>query len=150
MFKSLFSTRKPAFDPALGDALGQTILSDAKQGKFDTLLREIDAMRNGQWDRRAFYIDLVGEYLTNTRNIETLFDNSTGNLIKGNIAINLAWKARGGGQADTVSKEGWESFFKYLDSAARYLIRAGNKIKKTQHHSPFCRPLQWDYKLTAK
>ena len=68
----MFGTKKPVFDPALGDPLGKVILSEAGQGKINTLLEKVDLLRTGEWDRRAFYIDLAGEYLTNTDSMEML------------------------------------------------------------------------------
>ncbi len=128
MFKSLFrTTTKPVFDPALGDQLGQIILDEAKRGKLDTLLKEVDLLRNDEWDRRAFYVDLAGKYLTDIKNPDTLSDIPLHNLLKGNLAINLAWRARGGGDASTVSKDGWNLFHKKLDIAGRYLLRAGEQ-----------------------
>jgi len=150
LFKSIFNTKKPIFDPALGDVLGKKILSEARRGQFDTLLKEIVTIRSGQWDRRAFYFDLIGEHLTNSKNVEAVSDTSVGNLIKGSIAINLAWKARGGGQADTVSKEGWGLFFKYLDFAAQYLIRAGEQDKEDPTPFAFLQTVAMGLQLDRK
>jgi hypothetical protein len=151
LYKSLFDTKKPVFDPALGTVLGKIILGEARQGKVDTLLKEVVKMRSGQWDKRAFYVDLTGEHLTNAKNIETLSDTPIGNLLKGNVAINLAWKARGGGQADTVSKEGWNLFFKHLNYAGRYLLRAGEQDKEDPTPFAFLQTvamgLQLDHKI---
>ena len=127
MFKSIFGPMKPVFDPALGDTLGKKILAEAKQGRVNLLSTELASIRNNQWDRRAFYVDLAGQYLTDIRVLETLPDTSIGNLIRGSIAIELAWKARGSGQADTVSKDGWEGFFRNLDFAGRCLLRSGEQ-----------------------
>jgi len=127
MLKSIFGPSKPVFDPALGDALAKKILAEATQGKITLLSSELATIRNKEWDRRAFYVELAGQYITDIRVMETLPDTSIGNLIRGSIAIELAWKARGGGQAETVSKEGWNGFFKNLDFAGSCLLRSGEQ-----------------------
>lgn len=127
MLNSLFGTRKPVFDPALGDAVATKIIAGALQGKTDSLLKEIAPIRNNQWDRRAFYIELFGEHIADIRVLETLPDTSIGNLARGGIAIHLAWRARGHGQAATVTKEGWTGFFKNLNLAAHCLLRSGEQ-----------------------
>ena len=43
---------------------------------------------------------------------------------RGCVLIKLAWQARGGGWASTVSEEGWELFRQLLDGAERDLERA--------------------------
>lgn len=127
MFKSLFGAPKPVYDPALGDGLGIGILAEARQGRIDTLLKEIDLFRVGKWDVRSFYIDLAAEYLPNSVNLEKLPDTPAGNLIKGAGAIKLAWKARGSGTAKTVSEVGWVMFHDYLHTAGKHLTRASEQ-----------------------
>jgi hypothetical protein len=127
MFKSLFGTKKPVFDPALGDPLGTIILGEARQGKFDILLKRVEPLRTGEWDRRAFYIDLAAKNSTKSEKVDTLPDTPLGNLIQGNVAIELAWKARGSGDAATVTENGANLFFKYLNTAGKYLSRAAEQ-----------------------
>jgi hypothetical protein len=127
MFKSLFGAPKPVYDPALGDSLGISILAEAKLGRLDTLLKEIDRFRVGKWDARAFYLDLAAENIPNTVNLEKLPDTPVGNLIKGAGTINLAWKARGRGDAKTVSEVGWVMFHDYLHTAGKHLTRASQQ-----------------------
>jgi peroxiredoxin len=45
-------------------------------------------------------------------------------LLKGQAHIELAWQARGGGYANTVSKEGWKGFEEHLQTAEVALNRA--------------------------
>lgn len=123
----LFGPQSTALDPTLGDPLGKAIVKEARRGKIDTLLTKVDSLRAGEWDRRAFYVDLAGQHLSSDKNIEMLPDVAIGNLVKGCAGIERAWKARGGGQADTVSKDGWNLFFKHLDFAGKQLVRAGEQ-----------------------
>ncbi len=127
MLNTLFGPRKPEFDPALGDAVARKILAGALQGKAEVLLTEIAPVRKNQWDRRAFYMELFGEHIADIRVLETLPDTPVGNLARGSIAMQLAWRARGRGDAATVTKEGWEGFFKNLNLAAHCLLRAGDQ-----------------------
>ncbi len=127
MLNSLFGARKPVFDPALGDGVARKILAGALQGKPDSLLTEIAPIRNNQWDRRAFYIELFAEHIADIRVLETLPDTPVGNLARGSIAIQLAWRARGHGDAATVTEEGGKGFFKNLNLAAHCLLRAGEQ-----------------------
>jgi hypothetical protein len=126
MLKFLFGFQS-ALDPALGDPLANAVMNEAKRGKIDTLLTKVDALRSGEWDRRMFYADLAGDWLTSDQNIEMLPDVAIGNLVRGSAAIKRAWKARGGGQADTVSESGANQFFKHLDFAGKQLIRAAEQ-----------------------
>jgi hypothetical protein len=127
MLKFLFGEDKPVYDPALGDSLGTAILDEARQGKFDTLFKKVELLRTGEWDRRAFYIDLAGKQSANVQRLETLSDTPLGNLLRGSMAIELAWKARGHGDAVTVTNDGRKLFFKYLNFAGKYLSRAAEQ-----------------------
>src|SRR5688572_27861077 len=99
MLQSLFGIGKPTFDPALGDPLGRTILDEAKRGKVDALLREVEGLRAGQWDRRAFYMDLAGEHLSDHLVLDKLPDSPLVNILRGSAGIRPAWHVRGGGTA---------------------------------------------------
>lgn len=50
--------------PAGDDRLGLQIVEEAKKGKLDTVLRELNKFREGAWDQRAFYCGLAGSHLT--------------------------------------------------------------------------------------
>lgn len=130
MFKSLFRPRKPVLDPTLGDPLAKLILKDAQHGKLTTLIQHEDRLREGEWDRRFFYVDLIGKSIADPSCIETLPDTPLGHLVRGCAAINLAWKARGRGQAETVSEEGAMMFFKYLEYALHHLVHAAEQDSK--------------------
>ena len=45
-------------------------------------------------------------------------------VLDGEMHIMEAWKARGGGYANTVTQEGWEAFRTHLNTAARHLTAA--------------------------
>jgi hypothetical protein len=127
MFKNLFGEKKLELDPTLGDRLARSILGEAKQGKVNTFLKEVERLRFGEWDRRAFYADLVGEHLTDLKTIERLPDTPLGNLIQGSTALRFAWAARGSGRANSVTESGWKYFHKYLEVAQQRLLRAGEQ-----------------------
>jgi hypothetical protein len=133
VFNSMFGPKKPekpVFDPTLGDGLAKKILDEAKLGKCNILLNKVAVLRNGQWDKRAFYVDLASEFLINTQFVDEFADDALGNLLRGSIAIHLAWKARGSGMAETVTEDGRVGFFKYLDIAAKCLLRAAEQDKE--------------------
>src|SRR5690606_9898351 len=46
------------------------------------------------------------------------------NMMRGELEIVLAWKARGGGWANTVTEQGWEEFFRQLENARGHLAAA--------------------------
>jgi hypothetical protein len=45
-------------------------------------------------------------------------------VLAGNLCINLAWEARGGGWAYKVTQEGWEGFRKNMATARKHLLKA--------------------------
>ena len=47
-------------------------------------------------------------------------------VLEGQYEINEAWKARGGGYADTVTDEGWKGFRQHLAQARKCFTRAWN------------------------
>jgi hypothetical protein len=51
-------------------------------------------------------------------------DASTSWLLKGEANIEMAWQARGGGYANTVTDEGWKSFKEHLNTAGKSLEHA--------------------------
>jgi hypothetical protein len=127
LFDGIFDIQEPVLDPTLGDPLARKLLDSIKQGNIDAVLKDLDTVRAGRWDDRNFYVWLVGNHLADTGSNVDLPDTASGNLIKGNIKINLAWKARGGAVADKVTEEGWKQFFAELDQAGRHLVRAGEQ-----------------------
>ncbi|MDB5319113.1 MAG: hypothetical protein JWN40_744 [Phycisphaerales bacterium] len=46
------------------------------------------------------------------------------NLLYGRYEVKAAWQARGGGWANTVTDDGWKSFFDHLSKARDYLTKA--------------------------
>jgi hypothetical protein len=135
MFKNLFGEKKLELDPTLGDRLAKSILGEARQGKVNTFFKEVEKLRFGEWDRREFYVDLVGENLTDLTTIQKLPDTPLGNLVQGCAALHFAWKARGSGRASTVTESGWKYFYQYLEVAQRCLLRAGEQ--DTEDPTPF-------------
>ncbi len=136
LLRSLFRLRKPIYDPALGDQLGRVCLHEARQGKLDAALTTLHALREGEWDRRAFYIDLIGQELQTPSSAQALFpDTPLGNLIRGSYGIYNAWKARGSGTADTVEDMGWHLFSEHLKTAANSLLRSAEQ--DPQDPTPF-------------
>ena len=45
-------------------------------------------------------------------------------VLRGDAEIDAAWKARGGGYANTVTAEGWKGFESHLSAARKYLTQA--------------------------
>ena len=129
MFKNIFKRPlpKPIFDPALRDPLGQKILAEAKAGQAQLLQEKIVTMREGQWDRRMFYVDLAGEFMASRDKVEALPDTAVGNLIRGTHAIHWAWEARGSGQAESVQSDQWPVFFQRLELGVNNLLRAAEQ-----------------------
>lgn len=118
---------KPVFNPALGDSLATIILKESREGKLTTAFEAIAPMRTDDWDRRGFYAELAGRYLRQSENLVSAPDNSLGNLIRGYYYTHAAWDARGGGQADTVTNQGWTLFFERLELARTFLVRSADQ-----------------------
>ena len=118
---------KPVFNPALGDLLATILLKESMAGKLTTAFDAIAPIRTGDWDRRAFYAELAGRYFSQPESLLSTPDNSLGNLIRGYHYIHAAWAARGGGQADSVTNQGWISFFDKLGMARAALERSAEQ-----------------------
>jgi hypothetical protein len=150
MFRPLFKPKKPELDPALGDRLAKVILSEAKQENLTTLLKEVVSLRAGEWDRRAFYIDLAAEHMTRPDSLKKLPDTPFGNLVKGRMATRFAWKVRGGGTGDTVSEDTWESFYEYLSISGRHLLRAAEQDEQDPTPFAFLQPVAMGLQMERK
>ena len=94
-------------------------------------------MRNGRWDQRSYYISVVSEYLTDIKPIERVSDPRLRNILFAETRVQLAWKARGSGTANTVTDSGWQSFFQYLQNAQNVLLRAAEQ--DVEDPTPFAR-----------
>lgn len=116
--------KKPIYDPTLGDPFAKVILAEAKKGHFKTTLTELESLKQGNWDQRAFYIDLIGQYLNETHSLP---DSPTANLIRGTFEIHQAWLARGRETADQVTTDGWRIFFARLQKARDFLLQAAEQ-----------------------
>lgn len=57
------------------------------------------------------------------------------NVFGGNAHIRAAWRARGGGFANTVTEEGWRGFFAHLAEAER-LLNAAWKLRPDHPEAP--------------
>lgn len=124
---NLFRKKPLTFDPALGDPLALMILREAREGRTTTLFTKVAGLRQGQWDRRAFYIDLAGKQLVESKKPLDLPDTPLSHLLLGSMAIEAAWKARTGGVAADVTEEGWKGFFACLEQAAQSLTLAAQQ-----------------------
>ncbi len=84
-------------------------------------------LRDNKWDLRAFYVTLVAQHLLNPHRVQRLDDTPLCNLIKGRVGIHMAWQSRGYGTGDTVTDDRARLFFKHLQSAEQYLLRAAEQ-----------------------
>ncbi|MEM9774111.1 MAG: hypothetical protein AAF902_05995 [Chloroflexota bacterium] len=124
MFKRTLQYINPSFDPTMGNQLAAQLLTEARQGQFETALSQLPTWREGKWDERGFYIDLIGQYANNRESVEKLPDTALGNLIRGAQAVHYAWDARGAKSADQVHRGSWNPFFERLKMARQDLERA--------------------------
>ena len=58
-------------------------------------------------------------------------------MIRGRAAVFWAWESRGGGYADSVTREGWKGFHGNLDEARKHLYRAAKLFP--ERVSPYIR-----------
>ena len=66
-------------------------------------------------DRRAVYVGALAEGTYNEFSLH---------MLAGRIYRDMAWEARGGGFAHTVSRSGWEDFSELMPHAAQHFMRA--------------------------
>jgi len=127
-----------------------TLLEATNYDKLDDLAAKLRSSKeryaDGVWKLVCVYEGLVPSNRAPDEDWETRLsaigrwaiarpESITARLAWANVLVAYAWKARGGGEVDTVSKEGWRLFGKRLIEAARVLKDA--KALKEQ-----C-PLYW-------
>jgi len=107
----------------MGDETAARLIAASEAGDWRTvseLLRAVDDP-----DDHTFYVGRAAA----AGGVETWIDewvaaeprSALPLLVKGAHAINWAWEARGGGRADTVSREAFQTFFKRLKLAENCL-----------------------------
>jgi len=130
--------------PAAGLPSKQQVLEMVNEDRFDELEKLTSELRgkklefyNGFSDLSRVYGYLEGvsrkaddaawqQYIGKLEAWSKAYpDSPTPRIALGNVYISYAWKARGGGYANTVGDEGWRLFGERLDKAREYLDAAG-------------------------
>jgi hypothetical protein len=127
VFDVLYGNARPKIDSTFGDPLARNLVEAGNHGNIDALMSGLSPVRTGRWDDRAYYVSLAARTLIGSGRVDMLPDTPLGNLIRVEVRIHLAWKARGSGPGETVSDDGWKQFFKELDLAGRYLVYTGEQ-----------------------
>src|SRR5688572_23236106 len=113
-----------ATGPAEADRLappdGKALRIACANSDVSSLNALLGSLPPGAWDDRAFFIGLYAEHI-NRVILDAWCQNETkstmAHLLRGRHAIHWAWEARGSGQADTVSAEGWRLYGERLGLA---------------------------------
>ncbi|GAB3159024.1 hypothetical protein GCM10027290_63240 [Micromonospora sonneratiae] len=123
-----FRRRKPpgaanvpslTIDPAMGDETAKRLIAASGAGDWRTIAELLSAVEDP--DDHTFYVHRVAW----AGGVENWIDDWVAAeprsalplLVKGAHAIDWAWEARGGGRANTVSREAFKIFFKRLKLA---------------------------------
>ena len=100
----------------------KTVLEDKTTPSDEAYDASSQFLEPEQWDKNA-YADLYNNFVA-----PPLFKNwpnaSTSWLLKGQIYLQMAWLARGGGYANIVKAEGWKLFAEHLTTAETSLKKA--------------------------
>jgi hypothetical protein len=110
---------KLSVDPAMGDPTATRLISASGAGDYRTISEILAEVTDP--DDHTFYI----RQLTSVDGVENWIDewvaaeprSTLPLLCKGSHAIHWAWEARGGGRAETVSREAFRIFFRRLKLA---------------------------------
>ena len=127
-----------ALDLIAQDPLARKILAEARVGKIDTFMVEIENFRGPmKWDLRAKYMLVASENLVvdeenqiNWNELVSVHQQSSPGLaaairvIQGDHLIDCAWDARGSGWASTVNAEAAVRFKALLEAARDALLEA--------------------------
>lgn len=138
------SKLKPSRDPIADEAAAFTksIREAFKNRRFDELEKIVselrtkkELLRDGKWKITSFYSAFGGE----VEDPESLFEqndrihqewlaakpaSAAARIAHAIHLTDYAWKARGNGYADSVSKKSWELFGQRLDAAMKILLEA--------------------------
>ncbi len=100
---------------------------------------------SGTWRLNDFYFSITRMcgwgFCTHTENYPRLLEewvaaypeSVTARIALADAHVNLAWEARGGGVAHTVTPEGWETFYHHLEIAREHLETARGFEDKDPH-----------------
>lgn len=115
----------PSVDPAAGDAEGRRLWRDLTAGHWQPVHELLEAA--GPFDRE-FLVDVAAEVPGRPEWLDVWVHERPGSsiplLVRGAHGVRWAWRARGGGMADTVDARAWDVFFGRLNAAERDLLEA--------------------------
>jgi hypothetical protein len=115
--------------PPLPDTLAETIMDEAKNRSFRTIVARLDDFRQGAWDLRSSYVSLAASHWSG-KTLTPLVgcpDTAVGNLFRGAYYINRAWDVRGSAEARRVQRSAWPEFHRGLHIAQESLLRAAEQ-----------------------
>jgi hypothetical protein len=115
------------FDETVGDADAQRLRTQMAGGKWRPVHAFLEQVTD--WENRSFYLrlvarqaDVMDEWVRDTNGSELAL------LARGMSRVDLAWKARGSGRAQTVAADSWPQFYARLNEAEADLFRASELL----------------------
>ena len=130
----LFNRKAPVvppikeIDPAWGDEQARTLRAALARGKWQEAHAALEATK-GNWDDRQFLVEVLTDDLPGRPKwfdewVEAYPQSSVGWTVRGAHGIKWGWAARGGGKAESVHDESWQTFWSRLEEAERDLYKA--------------------------
>jgi len=111
-------------------------LAGLDRRKMEYLGRAADDPHLANGNQRFYLLDVLplwGSTCDNPKHVDVLIEKLDAiedldpwieHVIKGRYHLGVAWEARGGGWASTVTSEGWQVFAKELKTAEEHLVEA--------------------------
>jgi len=115
-------------DPAWGDEQARTLRAELARGKWREAHAALEATR-GNWDDRQFLVEVLAEGVPGRPKwfdewVEAYPKSAAAWTMRGYHGIQWGWAARGGGKAETVKDDSWQTFWSRLENAERDLLKA--------------------------
>ena len=130
----LFSRKAPAapaikeIDSAWGDEQARALRAELARGKWREAHAALEATK-GNWNDRQFLVEVLTDDVPGRPKwfdewVEAYPQSAAAWTVRGAHGIKWGWSARGGGKAESVQDESWQTFWSRLEEAERDLHKA--------------------------